>query len=136
LSNTLTQPRVNVLGHVSVDTKLFVKSPYLLASFQPPNPSFKGIHKVRKFYLGMKCWKSAFNAQGSRLIIVALQVGAMKIYATIVQALKKRKDRVKLSSPQKLKSHHPWILMFLFFGNLTLLLIKLRVLVFFSLLCR
>ncbi len=29
----------------------------------------------------MKCWKSAFNAQGSTLIIVALQVGAMKIYA-------------------------------------------------------
>jgi len=24
----------------------------------------------------MKCWKSAFNAQGSRLIIVALQVGS------------------------------------------------------------
>ncbi len=30
----------------------------------------------------MKCWKSAFNAQGWRLIIVALQVGAVKIYAT------------------------------------------------------
>jgi len=25
----------------------------------------------------MKCWKSAFNAQGSRLIIAALQVGAV-----------------------------------------------------------
>jgi hypothetical protein len=25
--------------------------------------------------MGMKCWKSAFNAQGSRLIIVVLQVG-------------------------------------------------------------
>jgi len=25
----------------------------------------------------MKCWKSAFNAQGSRLVIVALQVGAL-----------------------------------------------------------
>ncbi len=28
---------------------------------------------------------SAFNAQGSRLIIVALQVGVVKIYATIVE---------------------------------------------------
>jgi hypothetical protein len=37
----------------------------------------------------MKCWKSAFNAQGSRLIIVVLQVGAVKIYAAIVEALKK-----------------------------------------------
>jgi hypothetical protein len=34
--------------------------------------------------------KSAFNAQGSRLTIVALQVGAMKIYAATVEALKKK----------------------------------------------
>jgi len=40
----------------------------------------------------MKCWKSAFNAQGWRLIIVALQVGAVKIYAPTVEALKKRKE--------------------------------------------
>jgi hypothetical protein len=31
----------------------------------------------------MKCWKSAFNAHVSRLIIVALQVGA------VMEALKK-----------------------------------------------
>jgi hypothetical protein len=37
----------------------------------------------------MKCWKSAFNAQGSRLVIVALQVGAVKIYAVVtLEALK------------------------------------------------
>jgi hypothetical protein len=29
----------------------------------------------------MKCWKSAFNAQGSKLIIVTLQVKAVKIYS-------------------------------------------------------
>jgi hypothetical protein len=28
----------------------------------------------------MKCWNSAFNAQGSRVIIVVVQVGAVKIY--------------------------------------------------------
>jgi hypothetical protein len=28
----------------------------------------------------MKCWNSAFNAQGSRLIIVVVQLGAVKIY--------------------------------------------------------
>jgi hypothetical protein len=33
----------------------------------------------------MKCSKSAINAQGSRLIIVALQVGAVKIYAATVE---------------------------------------------------
>jgi hypothetical protein len=37
----------------------------------------------------MKCWNSAFNAQGSRLIIVALQVGAVKIFAATDEALKK-----------------------------------------------
>jgi hypothetical protein len=37
----------------------------------------------------MECWKSAFNAQGSRLII-ALQVRAVKIYAATVEALKKK----------------------------------------------
>jgi hypothetical protein len=38
----------------------------------------------------MQCRKSAFNAQGSKLIIVALQVGAMKIYAATVEVLKKK----------------------------------------------
>ncbi len=43
----------------------------------------------------MKCWKSAFTAQGSRVIIVTLQVGAMKIYAATVEALAylKKKER-------------------------------------------
>jgi hypothetical protein len=45
--------------------------------------------------MGMKCSKSAFNAQGSRLIIVTLQVGAVKIYAATVEALAylKKKER-------------------------------------------
>ncbi len=38
----------------------------------------------------MKCRKSAFNAQGSRLIIAALQVGAVKTYVASVEALKKK----------------------------------------------
>jgi hypothetical protein len=38
----------------------------------------------------MKCKKSAFNAQGSRLIIIALQVGVVKIYVTTMEALKKK----------------------------------------------
>jgi len=63
----------------------------------------------------MKCWESTFNAQGSRLIIVALQVGAVKFYAARVEALnfvfltcrwRERKDRVELSSPKK--KHKNW----------------------------
>jgi len=46
----------------------------------------------------MKCWKSTFNAQGSKLIMVALQVRTMNIYATIVKVLKKkeRQGEIKL----------------------------------------
>jgi hypothetical protein len=36
----------------------------------------------------MKCWKLAFNAQGWRLIIIALQIGPVKIYAPTVEGLK------------------------------------------------
>jgi hypothetical protein len=38
----------------------------------------------------MKCQNLAFNAQGSRVIIVVLQVGAMKIYVAALEALKKK----------------------------------------------
>jgi len=32
----------------------------------------------------MKCWNSAFNAQGLRLIIVVVQVSVVKIYVAAV----------------------------------------------------
>jgi hypothetical protein len=38
----------------------------------------------------MKYWNSAFNAQGSILIIVIVQVGAVKIYVAAVEALRKK----------------------------------------------
>jgi hypothetical protein len=38
----------------------------------------------------MKCWNSAFNEQGLRVIIVVVQVGAVKIYVAAVQALRKK----------------------------------------------
>jgi len=38
----------------------------------------------------MKCWNSASNAQGSRVILVVLQVGALKIYVAAVEALRKK----------------------------------------------
>jgi predicted oxidoreductase (fatty acid repression mutant protein) len=41
----------------------------------------------------MKCWNSAFNAQGSRVIIVVGQVGAVRIYVAVVQALKKKETQ-------------------------------------------
>jgi hypothetical protein len=38
----------------------------------------------------MKCWNSAFNAQGSRVIIVVVQVGSVRIYMAVVFALMKK----------------------------------------------
>jgi hypothetical protein len=38
----------------------------------------------------MKCWNSAFNAQGSRIIIVVVQVGTVKTYVAALEALRKR----------------------------------------------
>jgi hypothetical protein len=94
-----------------------------------------------KFYLnlGMKCWKSAFNAQGSKLIIVALQVGAMKIYAATVDS-GGAKEKWKTGWNSVHHKHwgsfpHPWMLMFFGFLNLIVLMIKLGALVLFSLLC-
>jgi len=45
-----------------------------------------------------------FNAQGSRAIIVVVQVGAVKIYGAALQALRKKEtqDEMKLSLPPKL----------------------------------
>jgi hypothetical protein len=52
----------------------------------------------------MKCCNSAFNAQGSRLIIVVIQVRAVKIYVAAVQWRRsgKRKDKMKLGLLPKL----------------------------------
>ncbi len=42
----------------------------------------------------MKCWNSAFNAQGSRVIIVIVQVvGAVKIYVAAVEARAQEEGR-------------------------------------------
>jgi hypothetical protein len=74
----------------------------LSSLLSPPIPSLSGIRKVKKFYLNlsMKCWHSAFNAQGSRLIIVVVQVGAVKIHVAAVTALTKteRGDETQFTS--------------------------------------
>ncbi len=40
--------------------------------------------------LSAKCWISAFNVQGSRGIVVAVDIGAVKIYVAAVEALRKK----------------------------------------------
>jgi hypothetical protein len=60
--------------------------------------------------LSLKCWNSAFNAQGSRLSIVVVQVGAVEIYVTAGDTLRWRKDRMKLSLLPKLVEKLVWVL--------------------------
>jgi hypothetical protein len=130
-----------------------------LGLLSPPNPSFSGICKVRKFSLNlsmkcwnsvqnaetqyemlklcMKCWISAFNAQGWWGIIVAVQVGAVKIYVAAVEVRAQEKRKTGWNSGtikiDGFLSFTPcWMLMYFFAGvflNLTLCMTKLRVLV-------
>jgi hypothetical protein len=41
----------------------------------------------------MKCCNSAFNAQGWRLIIAVVQLGAVKIYVAAVEALRRKEKQ-------------------------------------------
>jgi len=41
----------------------------------------------------MKCYNFSFNAQGSRIIIVVVQVGIMKIYVVVVEVFKKNEKK-------------------------------------------
>jgi hypothetical protein len=52
--------------------------------------------------LNTKCWISAFNAQGSRGIIVDVHVGAVKIYVAAVEALRKKERQGETQEPSKL----------------------------------
>jgi hypothetical protein len=47
----------------------------------------------------MKCQDLAFNAQGSRVVIVVVQVGVARICSRSRGAREKRKDRMKLGLP-------------------------------------
>jgi hypothetical protein len=68
---------------------LFVMSSSVWDCFHP-FPLFQQ-SKKKLLNLIMKCWNSAFNAQRSRLIIVGVQVGGVKIYVAAVEALWKGK---------------------------------------------
>ncbi len=83
--------------------------------------------------LSTKCWIPPFNAQGSRGIIVAVQVVAMKIYVGAVEALMKKERQGETQGILMVFWFHPLlnanVLFCSFFFNLTLCMTKLRVLV-------
>jgi len=66
--------------------------------------------------LNTKCWISAFNAQGSRGIILVVQVRSVKIYVAIVEALSKNK--ILWNSGNHSEFQPPWMLMYIFKGFL------------------
>jgi hypothetical protein len=41
----------------------------------------------------MKCSNSAFNAQDSRVIVVVVQVGTVKMYVAAVETRRKKENR-------------------------------------------
>ncbi len=98
----------DIMINVIMKRKASLKSPCLHPVFGPvftPYPLFQWYLQSKDILLNlkMKCWNSAFNAQGSRLIIVVVHVGAVKIYVAAVEVLrKKEKNRMKLSLPSKL----------------------------------
>ncbi len=68
----------------------------------PPIPLFQWYPQSKKLLLNlsMKCWNSAFNAQGLRVIIVVIQVGEVKIYVAEVEVLRKkeRQDETQITT--------------------------------------
>jgi len=61
--------------------------------------SLSEIRKVKEvsLNLGMKSRNSAFNAQGSRVIIAIVHVGAVKIYVAAVEWRLTQKERLGLN---------------------------------------
>jgi hypothetical protein len=52
---------------------------------------------------------SAFNAQGSRIVIIVVRVGAVKIYVAAVEALRKKERLLRFSLPPKLVEKLVWV---------------------------
>jgi hypothetical protein len=57
---------------------------------------------LSNLYSGMKCRNSTFNAKGWRVIIVAVKVGAVKLYVLALEVLSQKENRMKLSLLQNL----------------------------------
>jgi len=105
-----------------------------LGLLSPPYPLFQWYPQSKEILLNlyMKCWNSAFNARGSRLIIVVVQLGVVKIYVAAVEALRRKERQDETQFITKIDGFlsfiPPRMLMYFFarFFNLTLYMTKLR----------
>jgi hypothetical protein len=82
------------------------------------NNSYPWSHSLFQWYpqsneilsnLSMKCWNAAFTAQGWRVFIIVVQVGAGKIYVAAMERPGKSKEGMKLSLPPKLVEKLVWV---------------------------
>jgi hypothetical protein len=94
-----------------------LSSPYLWGCFHPQTPLLVvSTTKEILLNMGLKCWNSTFNAQGSRLLIIIVHVKTMRIYVTIVEVFMKKERRDEIQFTTKIDgflSFTPrWILMF------------------------
>jgi len=64
--------------------------------------------------LRMKLCNSAFNEQGSRVFIIVVQVGAVKIYGAAEEALRKKKRQDETQFTPKLVEKLVWVPVILF----------------------
>ncbi len=112
VSTCRSHPRI-----IIVIIELSVKSPCLWASF---HPSFRWYPQCKDILLNlyMKCWNSAFNARGSRLIIVVVQLGAVEIYVAAVETLRRKERQDETQFITKIDGFlsfiPPWMLMYIF----------------------
>jgi hypothetical protein len=83
ISNSFTSLNIKVICEVTLSF-----TSYRLFQWYPQSNEIS-------LNLGVKCWNSPFNPQGSRLIIVIVHIGlrAVQIYVAAVEALRK-KERV------------------------------------------
>jgi hypothetical protein len=63
-------------------------------------------------------WYSSFHAQGSRLIIVVVQLGAVKIYVAAVEALRKKERQDETQFTTKIDGFFLVSLLMYFFAGL------------------
>ncbi len=97
---TIASKNIAISG---VFLKVILSPPCLWASFHPPYPHFEWGPQSNEvlFNLGMKCWNSAFNAQGWRVIIVVVHVGAVKIYVAAAVGGAQEKGKKRGSKPDE-----------------------------------
>jgi hypothetical protein len=69
------------------DNRVFCKSHPVSGPYFTPYPLFEwGLQSKKTLLnLGMKCWSSASNARGLRVIVVVIQVWVVKIYEVAVE---------------------------------------------------